>query len=410
MSKKLIPVFTLLAFVLLSGVALGDGGAEIAGSGSIEAETVIIAAEMGGRIVEISVDEGDDVAAGEVLLRLDTGLLAAQRSELEAAISAAEANLAAVKAGPRPEEVTAARAELSQAKIQRDGAYQMWQQAQKLVDDPQPLTPLIRQAEAQVKRAEGLIEQAKVAVKTAEIQAEAASRNQSDHAALVMAEIAQKQVVAARAGQKMAQAQLQAAKVQLAYLWERYTNPIPFAAAAHQAESAYHIAEAAASLAQAKLDAADAPPRPVDIAVAQAQLQQAQSALALFEAQENKHTLTAPRGGLIASRVAQPGELAMPGATLLTLADLDTVTLKVFIPETQIGRVQVGQSARVSIDAEDTIFEGKVSYIANEAEFTPKNVQTREERVNLVFAVEITLDNPDHILKPGMPADAVFVE
>lgn len=409
--KRLPAIFIILSLTaFLSTVALGDGGEVIAGSGTIEAETVIIASEIGVRIIEIKVNEGEEVQAGQPLIQLDTSLLTAQRSELEAAISTAQANLNSVKAGPSLEKVAAAETELAQAKIQRNGAYRVWQQALKMAEDPQPLMPLIRQAENQVQQAEGMLEEIKPAVRTAEIQTEAASRNQSDHAALVQYEMAQKQLAATKVGQKMAQAQLEAAQIQLAHLWEQYTNPIPFQAAANQAESAYYLAEAAVSLAEAKLDAASAEPRQVEIDVAEAKLWQAESALTLFEAQERKHTLTAPRGGLITTRVAEPGELAMPGATLLTLADLDTVTLKVFVPETQIGRVKVGQSARVSIDSVDTAFEGTVSYIASEAEFTPKNVQTQEERVNLVFGVEITLDNPDHILKPGMPADAEIVE
>jgi len=92
--------------------------------------------------------------------------------------------------------------------------------------------------------------------------------------------------------------------------------------------------------------------------------------------------------------------------TRLFYRDKNRVTLTVFIPETQIGHVKVGQPARVTIDSVSRVFEGTVTFIAHEAEFTPKNVQTKEERVNLVFAVEITLDNPEHILKPGMPADA----
>ena len=407
-AMKRIILFILIVFLAASfpAVSLGDGGETIVASGTIEAETVIIASEIGARVIEITVDEGEDVDAGQILLKLDDSLLVSQRSELEATINTAQANLDAVKAGPTQEKIAAAKTEFAQAKIQRDGAYKTWQQALKLVVNPQPLMPLIRQAQAQVQQAEGMLEKTKPAIKTAEIQAEAASRNQSDHAALVQYDIAKKQLAAAKVGQKIAEEQLKAAKIQLAYLWDQYTNPIAFQTAANQAESAYYIAEAAVSLAEAKLNAASAQPRAVDIAAAEAQLRQAQSALALFEAQASRYTITAPRNGLITTRVAQPGELAMPGATLLTLADLDTVTLKVFIPETQIGQIKVGQSARVSIDSMDTVFAGKVSYIANEAEFTPKNVQTQEERVNLVFAVEITLDNPDHILKPGMPADA----
>jgi HlyD family secretion protein len=94
----------------------------------------------------------------------------------------------------------------------------------------------------------------------------------------------------------------------------------------------------------------------------------------------------------------------------MNLGDLDQVTLTVFIPVTQIGQVRVGQTARVEVDAYlGETFEGTIAFIAPEAEFTPKNVQTEEERVNLVFAVKITLDNLDHRLKPGMPADAQII-
>jgi multidrug resistance efflux pump len=143
-----------------------------------------------------------------------------------------------------------------------------------------------------------------------------------------------------------------------------------------------------------------------DVAVAEAQLRQAESSLTLLQVQLDQLDITAPRAGVIATRMANPGEVALPGATLLTLSDLNDVTLTVFIPETQIGQVKLGQEALVRIDSISRPFEGTVTFIANEAEFTPKNVQTQEERVNLVFAVEISLDNADHILKPGMPADA----
>jgi multidrug resistance efflux pump len=126
--------------------------------------------------------------------------------------------------------------------------------------------------------------------------------------------------------------------------------------------------------------------------------------------QLDKLSLTAPRDGLVSQKLVNPGELAAPGAVLVEISDIETVDLTVFIPETRIGQVKIGQKALVYVDAyEGEEFEGKVSFIAHEAEFTPRNVQTQEERVNLVFAVKITLDNTDHRLKPGMPADAEIV-
>jgi len=103
------------------------------------------------------------------------------------------------------------------------------------------------------------------------------------------------------------------------------------------------------------------------------------------------------------------GEVALPGVPLLTVADLSSVTLTVYVPESQYGTLSLGQSVSVSVDTfPDETFTGTVNFINDQAEFTPKNVQTQKERVNLVYAIKIALPNPDGKLKPGMPADVVF--
>ena len=414
MMKK-IGLAIIVGLIVAMGVYLSSRGTAqafsvadmpIVGSGTIEGEDTIIAAETGGRVTAVHVHEGDPVSAGDVLIELDKSLLESQLDELNAAINTAKANLAAVKDAPRPEAVSVAKAELAQAKAQRDSAYEVWQSLLPLLDEPQDLEVPISELQAQLKQAEGQVEKAQAELKTAKIQEEAASRDQSSHAALVMYEVAQKQRAAAEIGLQMAQSQVQMLKVQLAHLWEQYNNPIALQVKVHQAEAGYHIAEAAVALAEAKLAAAEMGPTDEPIAVAEAQVRVAESSLGLVNAQMAQLTITAPRDGTVTVRTVDPGELAVPGATLLKLTDLDKMILRVFIPETQIGRVHLGQTANVTIDSVDQIFQGKVTYIANEAEFTPKNVQTKEERVNLVFAVEITLDNPDHILKAGMPADA----
>ena len=102
--------------------------------------------------------------------------------------------------------------------------------------------------------------------------------------------------------------------------------------------------------------------------------------------------------------------MAAPGATLLTLGDLDEATLTVYVPEDKLGQVKIGQQVEVYVDSfPERTFIGTVVAIAQEAEFTPRNVQTKEERVNMVFAVEVNIPNPDHALKPGLPADAVII-
>jgi multidrug resistance efflux pump len=119
-------------------------------------------------------------------------------------------------------------------------------------------------------------------------------------------------------------------------------------------------------------------------------------------------TIRAPISGLVTSLEANVGEMAIPGATLMTLANLDEVTLTIYIPEDEIGKVMLGREVEVMVDSfPGEVFLGEVVYISPRAEFTPRNVQTKEERVSMVFAVEVRLSNPEHKLKPGMPADAV---
>jgi len=103
----------------------------------------------------------------------------------------------------------------------------------------------------------------------------------------------------------------------------------------------------------------------------------------------------------------EPGEIIAPGTPAVTVADLRNIWLKIYVPEPQLGRVKLGQAAGITTDSyPGKVYRGRVTFINSEAEFTPKNVQTQEERVKLVFAVKITVDNPAQELKPGMPADA----
>lgn len=413
--KRIIPILMLLAalgggywwFNQPEAAALTPTG--LIGSGSIEAEKVAITTEIGGRIIAVNVDEGDEVKAGQVLVKIDPANLLAQQTQLAAALATAKANLLAVSAPARAETIAAAEAQLSQAKAMRDGAKLTWETAQALVNTPHELQSRISQAQARVTEAQKNLEMAQVTLKRAEIQAEAASRNQSNHAALVQNDVAQQQLQAAQVGVKMSEVALGGVKQQVALLVQLRDHPLQLMSQANAAKAAYQQAEATVQVAEANLIAAKAGPTQEDIAIAQAQVAEAEAGLAAVQVQLDKLTLAAPRAGLINHRAINMGELAAPGTTLLELSDLETVDLTVYIPETQIGQVKVGQPAQVYVDAySGEVFAGRVTFIAHQAEFTPRNVQTQEERVNLVFGVKITLDNPGHRLKPGMPADAVL--
>jgi multidrug resistance efflux pump len=158
-----------------------------------------------------------------------------------------------------------------------------------------------------------------------------------------------------------------------------------------------------------KLDELKAGPTVEELAVAEAQVAQAEASGAALEAQIEMMTLHSPIDGIVTSRSAHVGEAAMPGATLLTIANLDEVRLTIYVPEDELNRVYLGQEVEVQVDSfPGRVFMGTVSYISQRAEFTPKNVQTEKERVNMVFAVKVRLPNPEHVLKPGMPADALL--
>jgi multidrug resistance efflux pump len=142
---------------------------------------------------------------------------------------------------------------------------------------------------------------------------------------------------------------------------------------------------------------------------ANAALEQAKAASAVLEVQLAKTVLSAPISGTILTRNVEPGEMASPGGTLLVIGELATVNLTVYIPEDRYGEVMLGQQVSISVDSfPGETFTGAVTHIADQAEFTPRNVQSVDGRLTTVYAVEIEVPNPDLKLKPGMPADAVF--
>jgi HlyD family secretion protein len=388
-------------------------------SGFIEAEEVTIAPELGGRVLELLVEEGDDVEAGQVLVRLDGTLLEAQIDAAQAGLDMAQAQLAQARAGARPEQVRKAEAGLAQAQAGRDGAYQGWQDLIALRDDPQRLDAQIAQAEAQVAVTKAALSQA-IAYKDA---AQIAYDSYSDaldklndippeyRPGLPMSfNLIPNAYWKAWVGVNTAGAAYDGAVAALNNLYRIRDNPQDLNTQIDAAEAQYRAAEAAVGMAQAQLDGLEAGATTEEIAIAEAQVDQAQAGLDSLIVLRDKQTIVAPVGGVVLEVNIHEGELTIPGGTMLTLGDLDHVTLTVYVPEDRLGQVKIGQTVDVSVDSfPGQTFEGTVVRIADEAEFTPRNVQTQEERVNMVFAVEVRIPNPDHALKPGLPADAVIL-
>ncbi len=164
-----------------------------------------------------------------------------------------------------------------------------------------------------------------------------------------------------------------------------------------QARAAIDQAKVGITQAQAKLEQA------------QTAVDQAQAQLDLVDTQIKKLVVYAPTTGIVLSRDVEPGEVIQAGAAVLTLAQLDRLTITVYVPEDRYGQIKLGDQATVTLDSfPGKTFLAKVRYIANQAEFTPRNVQTAEGRRTTVFAIELAIDNPKGELKPGMPADVCF--
>jgi len=401
--KKAALVFILI--IIIAVVAwwfVGSGPSEsptdIASSGFIESKDVAISLELGGRIVEITAEEGDKVAAGVILVKLDGSLLAAQRQQ-------AEAN------------VRLAQAYLEQAQVSRDGAMTAWQNAVAVQYNPLELEAKIIAARGQLEIAElDLTREKEIendrGVPAAEIRLDNAEKvlenyQEAEHVVGIGS------FYDRRAKTLPAEGELALAELNLAYekelefwrvtvaelrrdtarqtldnLLEIEANPQEINATVDQTHSALQVSEAA-------------------VKAAERQVEQAEASLNIIEVQLSKLTISSPISGVVAARHAEVGEIAQPGVPVLTITELKKVTLTTYIPESKIGLVKLGQDALVTVDSyPEESFRGTVTYISPRAVFTPRNVQLKEEREKMVFAVKIRLDNPEQKLKPGMPADA----
>ncbi len=345
-----------------------DGAVSV--TGTIEALQVDVSAKIAGRIVERTVREGQPVERGQLLVRLADEELAAEVRRAEAAVRTAEAQLKDLQAGARREEIDEAEARAARAQAQLND-----------------LLAGTRQQE---------IEQARAALRNATAVREWSQRELERTRQLFAKDlIAFQEVDRAQNAYDVAAANEASARERLALL----------EAGARKDEIEAGRAELRAARERAQLLRAG--PRPDAVAAARAQVAEARAALALAQARLGEMRLYSAITGLVLRKNLEVGEMANPGVSILTLMDPKDLWLRAYVSETEVGRVRLGQPAEITVDAfPGRTFDGTISEIASEAEFTPKNVQTKKERVNLVFRVKIALRDTEGVLKPGMPADA----
>jgi HlyD family secretion protein len=391
-------------------------------SGTIEATDVSLSPEIGGRVIEVSATDGDAVQKDQALVRLDDTLLQAQLKQVVANIQAlqaqqravhaqqqaaqanydllksgplleqvqaaqeaektAEANVAAAQAqydqmkrGTRAADIAAAEAALAQAASQRKIMLDTYDKVTSCVTVPGrgEICPGLGTREEQTRAARDAAIEAYNAAETKLNQLKSGATKDELNGA-------QAKVDSAKAQQAMAQAQLE--QLQKGARTEQLTA------------------------AQAQIDAAAA-----QFDGAGAQIEAAKAQAEALQAQIDKLTLRAPLSGIVLKRNIEPGEVVAPGAALMTLGDISNLYLTVYIPENRYGQITAGQPVVVKVDSfPNDKFAAKVTRIADQAEFTPRNVQTAEGRATTVFAVKLAVDNADGRLKPGMPADVYFEE
>jgi HlyD family secretion protein len=358
-------------------------GTELYYSGTIEAVQSNLAFQVAGRVQSVMADEGRAVVADEVLAVLDQRELGALRDQ-------AAANLVRAEQGLRQlETVLAVNRRVLPAEVERAGA---------AVD---ALRAQVQAAESGLRSQD--VERARLAAESTRVALDNARRDKQRYDELFSRGVVAERVrdtyslqfeTALREHQRALEAYAQAR--------EGVRREDIDAARARLAEG-----EATLRLARSNLQKIEASES--DVEAARAQAAATAAALRVAEVQLDHAVLKAPYAGIILSRGVEPGEVVAPNQDVLSIADLSAVDLKVFVEETEIGRVRPGQAVEVRIDTfPDKRYTGRVAYVSPQAEFTPKIIQTQKERVKLVFLVKIHVSNPDHELKPGMPADAWF--
>lgn len=371
-------------------------------SGTIEADQIAIVPEIGGRVVDVKVKEGDAVQAGDILVQLDIALIDAQIQQADAATATANANLAQVLAGARAEDIAAAEGALVQANAARDGAQKALDNARAIRANPQSLTVQIVAAQGQLAMAGAQVKQAQAAADYGQRERDRYPEGSTDY------KIAEGRYRAAQAQLDAAMAARDGARKALNDLLAVRAKPIALDTQVNAALAELNQTTAQVEQAQAALDLLKAGATSEQVAMARANLNEAEAGLALLRIQREKLTLRAPTAGIILTRPVNLGETATAGSPLLTMANVDSVKLTVYVPEGQLGRVSLNQNVLVKMDAfPQRNLYGRAVYVSPQAEFTPKNVQTAQDRATTVFAVKIALDNSDRALALGMTGEAI---
>ena len=403
----------------------GNGTNELKASGIISATEINIASQIGGTVVSVDVNEGSQVKKGDVLFQLDDALLQAQRDQASAAVTVAEkaVNSARIQYDiavnnarlqdqqnrinswniPQPEEfdlpvwyfdkeekINSAKSEVDAAaadldiekenlkKVLADNTSRDFLSAEKRLADAQAAFLIADQVLTQANDAQDKEDISNYANDLYDTAKTELSSAQTDYNRLLTTQAAT-EVLEARARVRVAQ--------------ERMDRAVDYLTSLESGDQSLMVQAADSGVQQAE-----------------AVFAQAQAALALIDIQMEKTIISSPTDGIVLTRNLEEGEMLVPGSVALTIGQLDEVSLTVYIPETEYGKIKLGDTVSITVDSfPGENFSGTVTYISDQAEFTPRNVQTVDGRKTTVYAVKITVPNTNLELKPGMPADVIFI-
>lgn len=390
MRRLPIPLRVLLLLALLGGIGAGgwswwggrrDDRSILRASGRIEVTEVSVSSKVVGRVAKLFVQEGTNVKSGQPIAGLEGNDLEAQLRQARAALQSTEARLAQARITLRVEPITV-RTQIRQA----EEALRASEERLHLLRTGSRLQE-IEEGRANLHQQEARLELAKLTRDRFRdlLEYGAVSRQEADRA---------------ESDFQAAEAAVRAARQRLALLEEG-----PRAEEIRMAQADRD--RAAAALEAARANAASLDIRRQEVQVAEAAVREARANVRRLETQVAELDVIAPMDGTVLTKAVETGEVVAAGKPLVLLGDLDQPWIKIYVPETDLGKVKLGAPARVYVDSfPNQPFPGSVSWIADQAEFTPKNVQTMEERVNLVYAVKIAVQNSQRRLKAGMPADA----
>ncbi len=435
--KKFVLSFVVLLSLITAGCANANSTA-LQASGQIEAKEIAVAPELSGRVVEVSVNEGDSVKAGDPLLRLDDSLLQSERQAAQAALDSANASAQTAQVGLEAAQLqydqtlSAAMAEeastrlapweeskptefnqpnwyfskderFASAQAEVDAAQANLEKAQTQLSDTEKKAGSANflEIEQKLSDARSTFEVAKTVLDNTSGTSDGSDLHDAAQTALDDArtklENAQKDYDDALTTDGAKDVLEARARVEVAN--ERYNSALDAMRALQTGAQSPAVASAQKALEQAM----------ALVDQAQSAIKQAQANLDVIDTQMDKLVVHAPVDGAVLVRSIDVGEVIQAGMPAMTVGKLDTLKVTVYIPEDQYGQISLGEKATLNVDSfPDENFTATVTRIANHAEFTPQNVQTKEGRQTTVYAVELSVDNPDGKLKPGMPVDVTF--